>query len=149
MRSIRAATLDIRTNPRKLPLHRLRSWRLTLDDSSNQVSGEVKYAEKGTKYVLRTYFAEKEGGADYLIDEQINVDPNSISVDIPDRGTHAPSGEYYVTSFLMTEKTTTVADENGESENVTALMAIDSWQSKDNGALHEQQSSLLLRQTLR
>ena len=31
----------------------------------------------------------------------------------------------------MTEKTTTVADENGESENVAALMAIDSWQSKD------------------
>lgn len=76
--------------------------------------------------MLRTYFAEKEGGADYLIDEQINVNPDSISVDIPDRGTHAPSGEYYVTSFLMTEKTTTVADENGESENVTALMAIDS-----------------------
>ena len=99
---------------------------LTLDDSSYRVSGEVEYAEKGTKYVLRTYFAEKEGGADYLIDEQINVDPNSISVDIPDSGTHAPSGKYYVTSFLMTEKTTTVADENGESENVTALMAIDS-----------------------
>ena len=59
------------------------------------------------------------------------MDPNSISVDIPDRSTHAPSGEYYVTSFLMTEKTTTVADENGESENVAALMAIDSWQSKD------------------
>ena len=105
--------------------------KLELSLSGNQVSGEVKYAEKGTKYVLRTYFAEKEGGADYLIDEQINVDPNSISVDIPDRSTHAPSGEYYVTSFLMTEKTTTVADENGKSENVTALMAIDSWQSKD------------------
>ena len=105
--------------------------KLDLSLSGNQVSGEVKYAEKGTKYVLRTYFAEKEGGADYLIDEQINVDPNSISVDIPDRSTHAPSGEYYVTSFLMTEKTTTVADENGESENVAALMAIDSWQSKD------------------
>lgn len=99
---------------------------LTLDDSSYRVSGEVKYAEEDTKYVLRTYFAEKEGGADYLIDEQIDVNPNSISVDIPDRGTHAPSGEYHVTSFLMTEKTTTVADENGESENVTALMAIDS-----------------------
>lgn len=99
---------------------------LTLDDSSYRVSGEVKYAEEDTKYVLRTYFAEKEGGADYLIDEKIEVNPNSISVDIPDRGTHAPSGEYYVTSFLMTEKTTTVADENGESENVTALMAIDS-----------------------
>ena len=105
--------------------------KLELSLSGNQVSGEVKYAEKGTKYVLRTYFAEKEGGADYLIDEQINVDPNSISVDIPDRSTHAPSGEYYVTSFLMTEKTTTVADEKGESENVAALMAIDSWQSKD------------------
>ena len=100
--------------------------KLDLSLSGNQVSGEVKYAEKGTKYVLRTYFVEKEGGADYLIDEQINVNPDSISVDIPDRGTHAPSGEYYVTSFLMTEKTTTVADENGESENVTALMAIDS-----------------------
>ena len=100
--------------------------KLELSLSGNQVSGEVKYAEKGTKYVLRTYFAEKEGGADYLIDEQINVDPDSISVDIPDRGTHAPSGEYHVTSFLMTEKTTTVADENGKSENVTALMAIDS-----------------------
>ena len=105
--------------------------KLELSLSGNQVSGEVKYAEKGTKYVLRTYFAEKEGGADYLIDEQINVNPDKISVDIPDRGTHAPSGEYYVTSFLMTEKTTTVADENGESENVAALMAIDSWQSKD------------------
>ena len=100
--------------------------KLELSLSGNQVSGEVKYAEEDTKYVLRTYFAEKEGGADYLIDEQIDVNPNSISVDIPDRGTHAPSGEYCVTSFLMTEKTTTVADENGESENVTALMAIDS-----------------------
>ena len=100
--------------------------KLELSLSGNQVSGEVKYAEEDTKYVLRTYFAEKEGGADYLIDEQINVNPDSISVDIPDRGTHAPSGEYHVTSFLMTEKTTTVADENGKSENVTALMAIDS-----------------------
>lgn len=104
---------------------------LTLDDSSYRVSGEVKYAEEDTKYVLRTYFAEKEGGADYLIDEQIDVNPNSISVDIPNSGTHAPSGKYYVTSFLMTEKTTTVADENGESENVTALMAIDSQQFDD------------------
>ena len=105
--------------------------KLDLSLNSGVVSGKVKYVEENTKYVLRTYFAEKEGGADYLIDEQIDVNPNSISVDIPDRGTHAPSGEYYVTSFLMTEKTTTVADENGESENVTALMAIDSWQSKD------------------
>ena len=100
--------------------------KLDLSLHSGEVTGQVEYAEEDTKYVLRTYFAEKEGGADYLIDEQIDVNPNSISVDIPNSGTHAPSGEYYVTSFLMTEKTTTVADENGESENVTALMAIDS-----------------------
>ena len=102
--------------------------KLELSLSGNQVSGEVKYAEKGTKYVLRTYFAEKEGGADYLIDEQIDVNPDIISVDIPDRGTHAPSGEYYVTSFLMTEKSVEVT-ENGASKTVNALAAIDSWQS--------------------
>ena len=100
--------------------------KLDLSLHSGEVTGQVEYAEMNTEYTLRTYLAEKEGGADYLIDEQIDVNPNSISVDIPDRGTHAPSGEYYVTSFLMTEKTTTVADENGESENVTALMAINS-----------------------
>ena len=100
--------------------------KLELSLSGNQVSGKVKYAEENTKYVLRTYLAKEASGADYLIDEQIEVDPDNISVNIPNRGTHAPSGKYYVTSFLMTEKTTTVADENGESENVTALMAIDS-----------------------
>ena len=100
--------------------------KLDLRLSGNQVSGKIKYAEEDTTYTLRTYFAKEKGGADYLIDEQIEVDPGKIFVDIPNSGTHAPSGEYYVTSFLMTEKTTTVADENGESENVTALMAIDS-----------------------
>ena len=102
--------------------------KLDLSLNSGVVSGEVKYAEEDTKYVLRTYFAEKEGGADYLIDEQIDVNPDSISVDIPDRGTHAPSGEYYVTSFLMTEKSVEVT-ENGASKTVNALAAIDSWQS--------------------
>ena len=99
---------------------------LTLADSSYRVSGKIKYAEDDTTYTLRTYLAKKAGGADYLIDEQTVTNPNSISVNIPNRGTHAPSGKYYVTSFLMTEKTTTVTDENGKSENVTALMAIDS-----------------------
>ena len=105
--------------------------KLDLRLSGNQVSGEIKYAEEDTTYTLRTYFAKEKGGADYLIDEQIEVDPGKIFVDIPNSGTHAPSGEYYVTSFLMTEKTTTVADENGKSENVTALMAIDSQQFDD------------------
>ena len=105
--------------------------KLDLRLSGNQVSGKIKYAEEDTTYTLRTYFAKEKGGADYLIDEQIEVDPGKIFVDIPNSGTHAPSGEYYVTSFLMTEKTTTVADENGKSENVTALMAIDSQQFAD------------------
>lgn len=102
--------------------------KLDLSLHSGEVTGQVEYAEKGTKYVLRTYLAEKEGGADYLIDEQIDVNPNSISVDIPDRGTHAPTGSYYVTSFLMTEKSVEVT-ENGASKTVNALAAIDSWQS--------------------
>ena len=105
--------------------------KLDLRLSGNQVSGKIKYAEEDTTYTLRTYFAKEKGGADYLIDEQIEVGPGKIFVDIPNSGTHAPSGEYYVTSFLMTEKTTTVADENGKSENVTALMAIDSQQFDD------------------
>lgn len=102
--------------------------KLDLSLSGNQVSGEVKYAEKGTKYVLRTYFAEKEGGADYLIDEQIVTDSNFISVTVSPSGTRAPTGEYYVTSFLMTEKSVEVT-ENGASKTVNALAAIDSWQS--------------------
>lgn len=101
--------------------------KLDLSLSGNQVSGKVKYAEEDTKYVLRTYLGSAKGEATYLVDEQTVTGSNSISpVTIPTSGTLMPTGEYYVTSFLMTEKTTTVTDENGKSENVTALMAIDS-----------------------
>lgn len=96
---------------------------LTLNNS--QVSGEIKYAEKNTKYVLRTYFAKEKGGADYLIDEQEITNSSSISVNIPSMGALAPSGEYYVTSFLMTEKSVESIDENGEKETLTGLVAID------------------------
>ena len=105
--------------------------KLDLSLSSGEVSGEVKYAEDGTTYTLRTYFAKEKGGADYLIDEQIVADTQNISVKIPPSGTHAPTGSYYVTSFLMTEKSVEVTDENGKIETVNALAAIDSWQSKD------------------
>ena len=102
--------------------------KLELSLSDQQVSGEIKYAEENTKYVLRTYFANAEGGADYLIDEQEITNSSSISVNIPSMGALAPSGEYYVTSFLMTEKSADVQSESGESETVTALVAIDSQQ---------------------
>ena len=96
-------------------------------DSSGEVSGKIKYAEDDTTYTLRTYLAEEEGGADYLIDEQIVADTQKISVKIPPSGTHAPTGSYYVTSFLMTEKSVEVT-ENGASKTVNALAAIDSKQ---------------------
>lgn len=105
--------------------------KLNLNLTGNEVSGEVEYAEMNTEYTLRTYLAEKEGGADYLIDEQIVKDTQNISVTVPTSGTHAPTGSYYVTSFLMTEKSVEVTDENGKIETVNALAAIDSWQSKD------------------
>ena len=101
---------------------------LNLNSSSGVVSGKIKYAEDDTTYTLRTYLAEEEGGADYLIDEQIVKDTQNISVTVPTSGTHAPTGSYYVTSFLLTEKSVEVT-ENGASKTVNALAAIDSWQS--------------------
>ena len=104
--------------------------KLDLSLSSGKVSGEVKYAEAGTTYTLRTYLAKEAGGADCLIDER-EVDGSRINrFSIPTEGTLMPTGSYYVTSFLMTEKSVEVT-ENGASKIVTALAAIDSWQSKD------------------
>ena len=41
------------------------------------------------------------------------------------------TGDYYVSSFLMTEKTTTVNAEDGSTKDVTVLAAIDSRQLAD------------------
>ena len=97
---------------------------LTLYPTNGLVSGTIKYAEEGTKYVLRTYLGTKEGGADYLIDEQMVADPANISVNILSTGALAPTGNYYVTSFLMTEKTFNMED----GTTKTALVGIDSKQ---------------------
>ena len=96
---------------------------LVLNLNDYQLSGEIKYAETGTEYVLRTYLANTEGGADYLVEEQMVADPENIVVNIPESGTLAPTGEYYVTSFLMTEKET---DLDGDGKMEKALAAIDS-----------------------
>ena len=96
---------------------------LVLNLNDYQLSGEIKYAETGTEYVLRTYLANAEGGADYLVEEQMVADPENIAVNIPESGTLAPTGEYYVTSFLMTEKET---DFDGDGVMEKALAAIDS-----------------------
>ncbi len=100
---------------------------LDLTLQNGQVSGKIEYAEANTEYVLRTYLADAKGGADYLIDEQPVTDPTNISVAIPTEGTLAPTGSYYVTSFLMTEKTFNMED----GTTKTALVGIDSQQFAD------------------
>ncbi len=94
---------------------------LNLDSSTNKLSGQVKHPAENTTYVLRTYFANTKGGADYLIDERQIDAPDNISVSIPTDGALAPTGSYYVTSFLMMEKT---ADLDGDGVYETALAAI-------------------------
>lgn len=93
---------------------------LALTQSGSTLSGQVKYPAANTAYVLRTYFAGTEGGADYLVDEQTVADPVSISVTIPTEGALAPTGEYYLTSFLMAEKTFTLED--GTEQTVLAVI---------------------------
>lgn len=93
---------------------------LALSQSGYTLSGTVKYPVKNTTYALRTYLGSAKGDTSYLVSEDTVVDPNSISLSLPDRGALAPTGEYYVTSFLMTEKTFTLAD--GSTE--TALMPV-------------------------
>lgn len=93
---------------------------LTLTD--NQISGKVKYAVDNTPYVIRTYFSNEEGGADYMISEQEISDTSNIELSVPTSGAIAPTGEYYVTAFLMTKKQ---ADLNGDGNEEDALIAID------------------------
>ena len=95
---------------------------LELAQSGSSLTGQVKHPEAGASYVLRTYLGTKQGGADYLVDEREVNGSGSISLTLPGSGLLAPTGEYYVTSFLMTEKTFKMEDGTQE----TALMAIDS-----------------------
>ena len=98
--------------------------------NSETLSGKIKYAEPNVKYTLRTYLGAKQGEATYLVNEQ-EVTANAIggdtaisTINVPKNGTHAPSGDYYVTTVLMTEKQATM--EGGQT--VPALAAIDSQQ---------------------
>ena len=94
--------------------------KLELTQNGYALSGQVKYSVENTTYVLRTYLGSAKGDTSYLVSEDTVVDPNSISLSLPDRGALAPTGEYYVTSFLMTEKTFTLAD----GSTKTALMPV-------------------------
>ena len=102
--------------------------KLDLTQNGNTLTGGVKYPAENTTYTLRTYLGSKPGEATYLVDEQV-VDTTQVNtVNIPTEGTLMPTGEYYVSSFLMTEKTTTVSAEDGTTKDMTVLAAIDSQQ---------------------
>ena len=114
------------TDEKGIDVEPFEELKLKLDSSNKELSGQVMHPAKNTTYVLRTYFANTEGGADYLIDERQIDDPDNISVSIPTDGALAPTGSYYVTSFLMMEKT---ADLDGDGVvDETALAAIDNQQ---------------------
>ena len=102
--------------------------KLDLTQSGNTLTGGVKYPAESTTYTLRTYLGSNPGEATYLVDEQVVDTTHGITVSIPTEGTLMPTGEYYVSSFLMTEKTTEVSEEDGSTKNVTVLAAIDSQQ---------------------
>ena len=105
--------------------------KLDLTQSGNTLTGGVKYPAANTTYTLRTYLGSNPGEATYLVDER-TVDTAQVNtVSIPTEGTLMPTGEYYVSSFLMTEKTTTVNAEDGSAKDVTVLAAIDSQQFAD------------------
>ena len=95
--------------------------KLELTQNTNNLTGKVKYPENGKTYVLRTYLGSSEGDAAYLVDEQTVTDTDNLSVSLPVSGELLPTGTYYATSFLMTEKEFTL--EGGEK--VTTLAAID------------------------
>ena len=109
------------TDEKGIDVEPFEELKLKLDSSNKELSGQVMHPAENTTYVLRTYFANTEGGADYLIDERQIDDPDNISVSIPTDGALAPTGSYYVTSFLMMEKT---ADLDGDGVDETALAAI-------------------------
>ena len=95
--------------------------KLELTQNTNNLTGKVRYPENGKTYVLRTYLGSSEGDAAYLVDEQTVTDTDNLSVSLPVSGELLPTGTYYATSFLMTEKEFT--PEGGEK--VTTLAAID------------------------
>ena len=109
------------TDEKGIDVEPFEELKLKLDSSNKELSGQVMHPAENTTYVLRTYFANTKGGADYLIDERQIDAPGNISVSIPTDGALAPTGSYYVTSFLMMEKT---ADLDGDGKDETALAAI-------------------------
>lgn len=76
------------------------------------LSASVTAPETGANYLLYTYYAKEKDGSDYLVDiREIN---NATDFELPASGLIAPSGSYFVTSFLTQE--TMITNSEGQSE---------------------------------
>ena len=100
------------------PLDRLKA---TISDRT--VTASVEYPEDGATYILRTYLSTTEDGAEYLVDER-EMTSDGVTVTVPQNGTAAPSGNYYITTYLMREETYIPNGESAQSK--TVMVAIDS-----------------------
>ena len=91
--------------------------------SSGSVQGSVEYPEASTTYIVRTYLGVEEGGTDYLVDERDVANADYIfSVNFLTSGTAAPTGSYYLTTYLMKE----VTYFDNDNQQQTAYIAIGS-----------------------
>lgn len=96
----------------------------TVTFTGNDVSGSVDNPEQGVTYVLRTYLSQEKGGTDYLVDEQVLVDTADFHLTVPSSGTAAPSGNYYVSTFLMRQETGDFDDDGTAEADEIALLGI-------------------------
>lgn len=92
--------------------------------TGNDVSGSVDNPEQGVTYVLRTYLSQEKGGTDYLVDEQVLTDSANFHLTVPSSGTAAPSGNYYVSTFLMRQEAGDFDGDGTEEADEIALLGI-------------------------
>lgn len=92
--------------------------------SGNTVTGSVANPEAGVTYVVRTYLSSDPDSADYLVDEQVLDDTTSFSIPVPATGTAAPSGSYYVTTYLMRQETGDFDGDGTVGADEVALLGI-------------------------
>ena len=91
--------------------------------NGNTVTGSVDNPESGVTYVVRTYLSQEKDGADYLVGEQI-VENGAITVSVPTTGTAAPSGSYYVTTYLMRQEAQDLDGDGTVEADEIALLGI-------------------------
>ena len=97
---------------------------LDISLSGYELSGKVENASDAD-YVLATYFGSESGATEYLIEHTEITDPDNISVTIPKEGTMLPTGNYYVTTSLLSKAIIEVEDEEGNITEEEILLPVD------------------------